>query len=218
MSRAASVADAIRLLDESDELTRQAVEKQKVARQLLRSIEANEAPPISGYVVQTLQRGSLSAPAYVVENDLQKVLRKSWDVLVYEQEDTIQVGSKRVVLSGLPGMQRGMLWLCLTKVGTNIYESDIKSVCNVGGSDIYQYRAQLAKLLTSALRNRVISRKQGTAYSVPSKTWSFCWIRKNRNPTSSDLLRGLSKFKDEQMPFSVYSENRSGRVQIQSVR
>ncbi len=215
MSRVASVADAIRLLVESEELIRQAVDKQKVAQQLLRSIAANEVQPISGYVVQTLQQGNLSAPAYVVEDDIQKFLRKSWDVLVYEPQDAIQVGRKRIVLSGQPGMQRGMLWLCLTKVGTNIYESDIKSVCDFGGStDIYQYRAQLAKLLGTALRNRVISRKQGTAYSVPSKTWSFCWIRTNRSPVSSDLLRGLVKFKDEQGPFGVLLESRSGRIQI----
>lgn len=125
--------------------------------------------------------------------------RELYDIVIDEPAHLIRIQTIKGVedneIVRVMQMRRGMLWLVLHNVGDYVRHEDIATMFSFDNvtdiSRVYQYRAQLGKLLGDELRDRVLVEGAGKRYKVPREGWSFCWILRNEDLLSSELLDGL---------------------------
>jgi hypothetical protein len=152
------------------------------------------------YLVSLLG-GELSNPKeYQPRESVALLKNNSFEIVLNELELTLTVRARNCVAAPrrifqLPGMQRGMLWLVLTHVGNYIHHDSIGKLFRFTVSDdrrrLYQYRTALGKLVGPHLRERMVRESTHYAYEVPTRGWSFCWIRQEEDPQLSALVTDL---------------------------
>ncbi|MBP7936877.1 MAG: hypothetical protein KA354_19725 [Phycisphaerae bacterium] len=121
------------------------------------------------------------------------------DIIIDETVHKLWItGRQEMEILQVPGMQRSMLWLVLTHVGDYIKLEEIESLRRPRKDEeplldrsYYAYKDHLGRLLGLELRNRVIGDARERRYPVRTRAFSFCWIRAQSDPKSSELLQGL---------------------------
>jgi hypothetical protein len=150
------------------------------------------------FFVECLMDGVHKSGWFSEEQSNTILLSHEFDVVAHEPSHLLKIrGHKDRKILPIRKMQRGMLFLVVTHVGRNLEQAEIGSlfgfdVEKLGNRRrVYQYRIELAKLLGLKLRDRIVLTGNDWAYEIPRTGWTFCWIRKQKDPWTSELRHRL---------------------------
>ena len=116
-----------------------------------------------------------------------------YDMFIDEPKKELYVRGKRHPLKKLGAPGRTLLWMILTHVGDEVAHDAFRSrlPSKVAKESVHTYRHRLRRYLDASLLDLVLKADRSQArWLVPDEGWSFCWLRRRRDPEEqSELLR-----------------------------
>lgn len=154
-------------------------------------------PHSTSLYVQRLVDGQKSE-GWLLPGDVKKVLTSvRHDLFVDEPKNKLIIRNQGKcttrILSQLPPRLQDMLWLTLVSAGGNLSYRRIAEHLHLKYSDepgpldelIHQIHRRLRRDLLGPLAGQIFPKGKNREYLVLKHTWSFCWIRCEKDPGSS---------------------------------